>query len=101
VLPAMLVVRTRAWVAVAGSAALFGLWHVLPSLGLETVNPVAEDTVGRLPGWVTVAGSVASTALVGVWFQFLRYRSDSVLAPMALHWATNGLGYLFAWYAWR
>ncbi len=101
VLPAMLLVRTRAWVAVAVSAGLFGLWHVLPSLGLEAVNPVAEDTVGRLPGWVTVAGSVVSTALVGVWFQFLRRRTDSVLTPMALHWATNGLGYLFAWYAWR
>ncbi len=94
---AVLRARTRLWVAVAVSAALFGLWHVLPSLGLETVNPVAEDTVGRLPGWVTVAGSVLSTAAVGVWFWFLRHRSGSVLAPMALHWATNGLGYLFAY----
>ena len=23
------------------------------------------------------------------------------VAPMALHWATNGLGYLFAWWAWN
>lgn len=97
VLPAVLVVRTRTWVAVAWSAVLFGLWHVLPSLGLETVNPVAADTVGQLPAWVTVAGSVLSTAAVGVWLWFLRHRSDSVLAPMALHWATNGLGYLFAY----
>jgi membrane protease YdiL (CAAX protease family) len=97
VLPAVLVARTRTWVAVAWSSALFGLWHVLPSLGLETVNPVTTDTVGQLPGWVTVAGSVLSTAAVGVWLWFLRHRSDSVLAPMALHWATNGLGYLFAY----
>lgn len=97
VLPAVLVARTRTWVAVAWSSALFGLWHVLPSLGLETVNPVTTDAVGQLPGWVTVAGSVLSTAAVGVWLWFLRHRSDSVLTPMALHWATNGLGYLFAY----
>lgn len=101
VLPAMLLVRTRAAVAVAASAGLFGLWHVLPSLGLESVNPVADDTVGQLPGWVTVAGSVLSTSVVGVWFWFLRHRSDSLLAPMALHWATNGLGYLGAWWVWH
>lgn len=100
VLPALLLARTRAWVAVAVSAGLFGLWHVLPALGLETVNPVASDTVGQLPGWITVVAAVVSTSAVGVWFLFLRHRSGSVLAPMALHWATNGLGYLFAWFVW-
>lgn len=101
VLPAVLLVRTKTWVAIGVSAVLFGLWHVLPSLGLETVNPVADDTIGQLPGWVTVVSSVVSTAAVGVWFSFLRHKSDSLLAPMALHWATNGLGYLFAAYVWR
>ncbi len=101
VLPAMLVVRTRTWVAVAVSAALFGLWHVLPALGLESVNPVADDTVGQLPQWVTVAASVLSTSVVGVWFWWLRDRSGSLLAPVALHWATNGLGYLFAYAVWN
>ena len=100
VLPAVLMARTRAWVAVAVSAGLFGLWHVLPALGLGTVNPVASDTVGQLPGWITVVAAVVSTSAVGVWFWFLRQRSGSVLAPMALHWATNGLGYLFAWFVW-
>ena len=101
VVPAVLMARTRRWVAVAVSAALFGLWHVLPTLGLETVNPLAADTVGQLPGWISVAMAVASTSAVGVWFWFLRQRSGSVLAPMALHWATNGLGYLFAWFVWN
>ncbi len=100
VLPAVLMARTRTWVAVAVPAGLFGLWHVLPALGLETVNPVALDTVGQLPGWITVVAAVVSTSAVGVWFWFLRQRSGSVLAPMALHWATNGLGYLFAWFVW-
>lgn len=101
VLPAELERRVgRRW-AIALASIGFGLWHVLPAIGLESVNPVADDTVGQLPGWVTVVGSVVSTALVGVWFCWLRYRSRSVLAPMALHWATNGFGYLFAWWAWN
>ena len=97
----VLAARRSTAVAVGASAALFGLWHVLPALGLESVNPVAEDTVGQLPGWVTVLASVASTSLVGVWFWWLRDRSGSLLAPMALHWATNAFGYLFAYAVWN
>lgn len=101
VLPAALAMRLRVWQAVALSALAFGLWHVLPAMGLEHVNPVADDTVGKLPEWVTVLGSVVSTALVGVWFWWLRWRSRSLLAPMALHWSTNAFAYLFAWWAWN
>lgn len=101
VLPAVVGARARRSVAVATSAGLFGLWHVLPSLGLGGVNPVAESTLGAAPGWVTVASAVASTTVVGLWFWWLRHRSGSVLAPMALHWATNALGYLFAYAAWN
>lgn len=93
--------RLRIWQAVTLSALAFGLWHVLPAMGLEHVNPVADDTVGQLPGWVTVLGSVLSTAFVGVWFWWLRWRSRSLLAPMALHWSTNVFAYLFAWWAWN
>jgi membrane protease YdiL (CAAX protease family) len=101
VLLAQLAARVRRPVAIAMSSALFGLWHVLPSIGFESVNPVAEDTVGTLPSWVTVVGSVLFTAVAGVVFCWLRDRSRSLLAPMALHWGTNSLGYLFAWWAWR
>lgn len=101
VLPAALALRLRVWQAAGLAALAFGLWHVLPSLGLQHVNPVADDTVGRLPEWVTVAGSVGSTALVGLWFFWLRWRSRSLLAPMVLHWSTNALAYLFAWWAWN
>lgn len=97
VVPAVLATRMRPAKAIGIAAVLFGLWHVLPSLGLESVNPVAQDTVGRLPGWVTVAGSVGSTALVSLWFAFLKERSGSILTPMIAHWSTNALGYLFAY----
>ncbi|MFN8018699.1 MAG: CPBP family intramembrane glutamic endopeptidase [Acidimicrobiales bacterium] len=101
VLPAALAQRMALWKAVALASLAFGLWHVLPAMGLQHVNPVADDTVGALPGWVTVGTSVLATAAVGVVFSWLRYRSRSLLAPMLLHWATNSFGYLFAWLAWR
>ncbi len=101
VLPAVLLARVRLPVAVAVSASLFGLWHILPAIGIDTVNPVAADTVGQLPPWVTVAGAVASTTVAGLWLHFLRHRSGSVLAPMVAHWSTNGLGYLFAFAVWQ
>ncbi len=101
VVPAVLWRRVGPARAVGIAAVLFGLWHILPAIGLQSVNPVTEETVGQLPGWITVATSVASTAAVGVWFWWLRHRSGSLLAPMALHWATNGLGYLFSYAVWN
>jgi membrane protease YdiL (CAAX protease family) len=100
VVPALFAVRTSTAVTATASAVLFGCWHILPALGLDTVNPVATDTVGSLPSWVTVVGAVVAAGAVAVWFWYLRRRSDSLLAPMALHWSTNALGYLFAWAAW-
>jgi membrane protease YdiL (CAAX protease family) len=101
VLPAMAAARWSRAVSVAFASVLFGLWHLLPALGIADVNPVTADSVGDLPTWVSVTGAVVSTAIVGAWFWWLRARSGSVLAPMALHWSTNGLGYLFAYLAWR
>ena len=98
VLPAMLVARTRWWVAMVVSAVAFGFWHVLPAMGMDSVNPVAEDTIGQLPVWVTVVGAVVSTTVAGFWFLFLRYSTRSVITPMMAHWASNSLGYLFAFH---
>jgi membrane protease YdiL (CAAX protease family) len=101
VLPAMLGARTTRRTAIGVSAALFGLWHILPAMGFDKVNSVTRDTLGTQPGWVTVVSAVVSTALVGIWFWWLRHRSGSLLTPMALHWATNALGYGFAYWAWH
>ena len=47
VLVAQLRRRTSTAVAVGASAVLFGLWHVLPAMGVASVNPVANPS--RLP----------------------------------------------------
>jgi membrane protease YdiL (CAAX protease family) len=91
---------TRA--ATAISSALFGLWHVLPSLGLAGDNEAIGSAVGKGTSGeaISVLGTVAFTGLAGVVFCELRRRSGSLLAPAGLHWAVNGLGVLAAAAVW-
>ena len=90
------------WVATSISSALFGLWHVLPSLHLAADNQAVGQAVGGgLSGQVlSVLGTVLFTAASGVVFCELRRRSGSVLAPAGLHWATNALGVLASSAVW-
>jgi membrane protease YdiL (CAAX protease family) len=96
----------RAWgfrgVAAAGSM-LFGLWHVATSLGLTSSNVgftrlFGGGFLGELAG---VLLAVAATAFAGFVFTWLRKRSGSLLAPIALHWSLNGLGALAAALVWH
>jgi membrane protease YdiL (CAAX protease family) len=93
------------------SASLFGLWHVLPAMDLaQTHTSVqgpsvqgpsgARSTPGRLRVAITVLATVVFTTLAGIVFAELRRRSGSLLAPIGLHWATNGLGVLAAARVW-
>jgi membrane protease YdiL (CAAX protease family) len=96
----------RAWgfrgVAAAGSL-LFGLWHIATSVGLTTSNVgftrlFGGGLVGTIAG---VVMAVAATAVAGFVFTWLRRRSGSLLAPIALHWSLNGLGALAAALVWH
>jgi uncharacterized protein len=88
--------------ATAVSSLLFGLWHVLPSLGLASANQAISGTVGsgRSAELVTVLATMGFTALAGVVFCELRRRSGSLLAPAGLHWAVNGLAVLASAAVW-
>lgn len=99
VLPALFVAR---WGVVRGYAAAsvcFGLWHVLPALSLNKVNPVATRLFGSGAGGVAVAVvfAVLSTALAGSWWCWIRHRSGSVLATVMAHVASNSGAYTIAW----
>jgi membrane protease YdiL (CAAX protease family) len=96
----------RAWgfrgVALAGSL-LFGLWHVATSLGLTSHNVgftrlFGGGVTGMLAG-VTMA--VLATGAAGFVFSWLRRRSGSLIAPIALHWSLNGMGALAAALVWH
>ncbi|MFG2943170.1 CPBP family intramembrane glutamic endopeptidase [Streptomyces sp. NPDC048282] len=86
--------RTATRAAVLSSL-LFGLWHILPSLNLGEEKPTLGSLFGHsVAGAVLVdVGAVLFTAVAGCLLCWLRDRSGSLLAPMALHWAVNGLGY--------
>ncbi|WP_234440487.1 CPBP family intramembrane glutamic endopeptidase [Streptomyces rimosus] len=88
-------VRGAVW-ATAVSSVLFGVWHVLPSLGLATDKPALTPLFGRSAFGVVAAvvAAVLFTGAAGVLFCELRRRSGSLLAPMGLHWAVNAFGYL-------
>ena len=96
----------RAWgfrgVAAAGSL-LFGLWHVASSLGLTSGNVGFTRLFGGgIFGMVAgVVMAVVATGIAGFVFTWLRRRSGSLLAPIALHWSLNGLGALAAAVVWH
>ena len=96
----------RAWgfrgVAAAGSM-LFGLWHIASSLGLTAGNVgftrvLGGGVVGMIAG---IVGAVLATAAAGFVFTWLRRRSGSLIAPIALHWSLNGMGALAAALVWH
>jgi membrane protease YdiL (CAAX protease family) len=77
--------------AAAASSAVFGLWHVRPTLGLLDANDIADDPVARVGA---VGAAIVATAVGGMFFCVLRMRSDSTLAPIVAHTAMNSLGVL-------
>jgi len=86
------------------SACLFGIWHVLPALDLaRTHTSVKGPSTGaahRRRITVAVLATIVFTAVAGIVFAELRRRSGSLVAPIGLHWATNGLGVLAAARVW-
>ncbi|MCF3939448.1 MULTISPECIES: CPBP family intramembrane glutamic endopeptidase [Gordonia] len=90
------------WTLTLGAIA-FGLWHVTSSLGLTAGNEglsgvLGSGTVGQIAG---VLGAVAATTAAGFVFGWLRHRTTSLLAPVALHWALNATGAVGAAVAWH
>ncbi len=79
--------------ATAGSAAVFGIWHVRPTLAALAANDLARGPALRA---VAVLGACLGTSAAGVLFARLRLGSGSLLAPALLHLATNSLGTLAA-----
>lgn len=103
VLFAMLARRFGVVPALIISALIFGLWHILPSIGTHEANPALGSVVGsgRKGAILAVIASVVTTTFAGILFAAMRIASGSVLAPMGFHWATNGLGYFFSWFLLR
>jgi membrane protease YdiL (CAAX protease family) len=80
-------------VATVVSSLLFGVWHAIPALRFADSNQAAGVMAdGETAAIGTVLVTIVATAAAGVILCEARRRSDSLLAPIGLHWAVNGLG---------
>jgi uncharacterized protein len=80
--------------AIAATSAVFGVWHIRPTLQALRVNGLASD---RGQAAARVAAGVAATAAGGALLSWLRARSGSLTAPVLVHLATNSGGQIAAW----
>lgn len=93
VLLALLLRVTSTVPAVATSSVLFGLWHILPTLSALRVNDVAGGTAAQVG---VVVGAVLATTVGGVLLCWLRLATDSLVAPVLVHTATNSFAIVIA-----
>jgi uncharacterized protein len=81
------------------TSALFGLWHIAPTLHTMSDNHVFRGAAASVAGQVLlVIGSIVVTFIAGLIFCWLRLRSGSLIAPVMAHVATNGLALTVAWF---
>jgi len=87
------------WRASLVTSVLFGLWHIAPTLHTMSDNHVFRGEASSVAGQVLlVLGAVAVTSGAGLVFCWLRLRSESLIAPVLAHVATNGLALAVAWF---
>ena len=87
------------WRASLASSALFGLWHIAPTLHTMSDNHVFRGAAASVAGQVLlVLGAIAVTFVAGLAFCWLRLRSRSLIAPVLAHAATDGLALTVAWF---
>jgi membrane protease YdiL (CAAX protease family) len=88
------------WRASLITSALFGLWHIAPTLHTMSDNHVFRGEAASIAGQaLLVLGSIVVTFAAGLAFCWLRLRSKSLIAPVIAHAATNGLALTVAWFA--
>ena len=80
------------------TSALFGLWHISPTLGTMSDNRQLGDATSNAAGETfVVLGAVLTTFVAGLVFAWLRLRSRSLLAPVLAHLGTNAVAFVLAW----
>jgi len=88
------------WRASLITSALFGLWHIAPTLHTMSDNRAVRSLSVTAGGEsLLVLGSIAVTFVAGLAFCWLRLRSRSLIAPIMAHAAINGLALTVAWFA--
>jgi uncharacterized protein len=87
------------WRATLITSALFGLWHIGPTLHAMSDDRIRGTSVTAIGQVLVVIGAVSITFAAGLAFCWLRLRSRSLVAPIVAHMATNGIALAVAWFA--
>ncbi|MGS0685874.1 CPBP family intramembrane glutamic endopeptidase [Nakamurella sp. GG22] len=99
VLPALMGVSPAirwSWGPVLGASTLFGLWHILPSIGIGDANAAVGGAIGHNVVLTTTL-AVLAMIVAGVALCLIARLGKGIKTTMLLHWATNSLGFLAAW----
>jgi membrane protease YdiL (CAAX protease family) len=81
-------------VTVIVSALLFGLWHIASAPKGELLG---KQHVSNL---LIIGLTLLATSAGGAILYMLRYKSGSLVAPIAVHWFVNGLGIVLSSISW-
>ncbi|RIK09955.1 MAG: hypothetical protein DCC49_05040 [Acidobacteria bacterium] len=74
------------------SSALFGIWHILPTIdSLNGGNSMGSRKTRRI---AALLGTVVSTGIAGLGFVALRERGRSIAAPVVVHATINVVAFL-------
>lgn len=76
------------------AAAVFGLWHIAPSINSIESNTAVQERLRSksLHAKGSVAGIVLVTFIAGLFFNWLRIISGTILTTWLVHWAINSSG---------
>ncbi|MDQ5970204.1 MAG: protease family protein [Patescibacteria group bacterium] len=80
------------------SSLLFGLWHVYSAGGIKADSLHLPFTVPRVVISVLV---ILATSMAGLFFAWLRIKSDGIFASILVHWSLNATGVVLAFLAWK
>jgi tRNA pseudouridine32 synthase/23S rRNA pseudouridine746 synthase len=76
------------------SSVVFGLWHIAPTLNTLGDNQAAQAIAKRSKShkFISVMGTVVTTAIAGALFSWLRLFTGSLATPWLVHWSINASG---------
>lgn len=98
ILPAMLlkIKHERRFAAIV-SAAAFGMWHILSAAAIGSYSLAGGIIV---PNILVIISVFIATSAFGYLLLELRWRSNSLVAPITVHWFINGFGIILASLSW-
>jgi membrane protease YdiL (CAAX protease family) len=97
IVPALINKVSNTKSAILYSSLIFGAWHLTTALGVKSDFTSHGFTV---PSVVVLLIIFAVTSAAGYALCYLRYKSDSLVTPLILHWFINGSAVVLAAVSW-